>query len=85
MENEQNGVKPEMLRISKPKIDLNRCQKNYRCFVFCPRDAIEIKPNGFPFINYDQCDGCLICLRECPATAIVEETSSASKHTDGAR
>lgn len=64
---------PSALRIVKPKIELAKCQKNYRCFIYCPRDAIEIKPNGFPSIIYEKCDGCLICLRECPAMAITEQ------------
>ena len=69
----QKEEMPSAFRINKPKINLSACQKNYRCVVYCPRDAIEIKPNGFPQINYDKCDGCLVCLRECPAIAISEE------------
>lgn len=64
---------PSRLRVLKPKIDLKKCQKNFSCVVFCPTNAISIGKSGFPVIDYDLCNGCLICLRECPAFAIGEE------------
>ncbi|HLC76782.1 MAG TPA: 4Fe-4S binding protein [archaeon] len=64
---------PARLRVLKPKIDLKKCQKNFNCVVFCPTNAISVGKNGFPVIDYDLCNGCLICLRECPAFAISEE------------
>lgn len=60
-------------RIFTPKIDLKTCGKNYRCVAFCPHNAISIRKDGFPEIDYDKCTGCLICLRECPTSAIFEE------------
>lgn len=65
--------KPSSLRTFKPRIDLKVCQKNYDCVIFCPRNAISINPQGWPVVNYDTCDGCLICLRVCPTAAIKEE------------
>ena len=67
------GEKPSVMRIIKPSIDLAVCEKNYNCVVFCPRNAISINQKSSPVINYDLCDGCLICLRECPTSAIIEE------------
>ena len=64
---------PSRLRVLKPKIDLKKCEKNYNCLVFCPHNAIGMNKEGFPAINYDMCNGCLICLRECPTFAIGEE------------
>ncbi len=69
----QPAAKPAEMRVLKPKINLGACEKNYDCVVFCPRNAISVSEKGWPGINYDLCDGCLICLRECPASAIVEE------------
>ncbi|MBS3052967.1 MAG: pyruvate synthase [Candidatus Aenigmarchaeota archaeon] len=60
-------------RVFMPKIDLKRCDKNYRCFVVCPHDAVDIKKDGFPAIDASKCTGCLICLRECEPAAISEE------------
>ena len=65
--------KPSVHRSFKPKIDMKTCEKNYDCVVFCPRNAIEVGKNEFPSISYDACDGCLICLRVCPSTAIRED------------
>ena len=60
-------------RLFKPNIDLKVCQKNYRCVVFCPHNAIQTKKDGYPVVNAESCTGCLICLRECPTSAITEE------------
>lgn len=60
-------------RVFLPKIDTKKCEKNYRCFIFCPHDAVDIRKDGFPSIDAAKCTGCLICLRECPTTAISEE------------
>jgi 2-oxoacid:acceptor oxidoreductase delta subunit (pyruvate/2-ketoisovalerate family) len=67
------NVTEEKTRLFRPKIDLKKCQKTYNCFLFCPRGAITIGAGGNPEINYTLCDGCLICLRECPSVAIIEE------------
>jgi 2-oxoacid:acceptor oxidoreductase delta subunit (pyruvate/2-ketoisovalerate family) len=67
------GTKPSENRAVRPRIRLNKCEKNYCCAAYCPRNAISIDSRGFPAVNYDLCDGCLICLRECPAVAITEE------------
>ena len=67
------SAKPAGMRVLKPKINLAACEKNYDCVVFCPRNAIAVNQKGFPAINSDLCDGCLICLRECPTSAIADE------------
>ena len=58
---------------SRPVINMKTCEKNYSCYVFCPKDAIEINESGNPVVNLNLCDGCLICLRLCPFVAIGEE------------
>lgn len=69
----EKAPKPADMRVLKPRINLNVCGKNYNCVVFCPRNAIAVNQKGWPVINYDLCDGCLICLRECPTSAIIDE------------
>ena len=45
---------------------------NFGCLGFgacadaCPFHAIQIGSNGLPVINYDQCVGCGICVKQCP-------------------
>lgn len=68
----EEGSRPSELRILKPEINLRVCEKNYNCVIFCPRNAISINAKAWPAINYGLCDGCLICLRECPTSAITE-------------
>jgi len=67
-------TKPEKIkRMFIPKIMLNKCTKCNACWVFCPHRAISLNEKGEPVIDYDLCRGCLICLRECPESAIEEE------------
>lgn len=39
---------------------------------FCPQNAISIGQNKL-VIDYNKCDGCLICVRECHSGCIKEE------------
>lgn len=64
---------PSRFRVIKPHIDAKKCEKNYQCVVFCPTGAIKTDGKGVPVIDYSLCNGCLICLRECPSFAITEE------------
>ena len=70
---DKKSVRKSKNRMSRPVIDQKRCEKNYSCYVFCPKDAIEINESGSPSVNLELCDGCLICLRKCPFVAIGEE------------
>ncbi|EFW37504.1 RnfABCDGE type electron transport complex subunit B [Treponema phagedenis] len=36
------------------------------CERACPFDAIHIKEDGLPHVDYDKCTGCGICVAECP-------------------
>jgi pyruvate ferredoxin oxidoreductase gamma subunit len=57
-------------RTFTPVIDLPRCTKCNFCWKFCPDDAIEFDPAGYPRIKLDYCKGCGICAAECPPKAI---------------
>lgn len=56
-------------RTFRPVIDLEKCIKCMRCWIYCPDAAIHIV-NEYPEIDYDYCKGCGICAHECPADAI---------------
>ncbi len=57
-------------RTLTPRIDLGKCTRCNFCWKFCPDDAIEFDPVGFPVIRADYCKGCGICAAECPPKAI---------------
>ncbi len=57
-------------RTFTPKIHLERCTKCNFCWKFCPDDAIEFDPRGFPAIRLAYCKGCGICAEECPPGTI---------------
>jgi 2-oxoacid:acceptor oxidoreductase delta subunit (pyruvate/2-ketoisovalerate family) len=69
----QSHIRQQAKRSSEPEIHLKSCEKNYNCVFFCPKNAVSINQKGYPVIDYELCDGCLICLRECPFSAIVEK------------
>ncbi len=57
------AVKP----VADPKLPADKS-----CVIFCPHGAITQLPDEKIKIDYDRCDGCLICLRECHSGAIKE-------------
>ncbi|MBI4894881.1 MAG: 4Fe-4S binding protein [Candidatus Aenigmarchaeota archaeon] len=61
-------------KVFRPVLNAKKCDSTCVSIALCPRAAIEIVSNK-PKINYDLCDGCLICLRECTHSAITEEKS----------
>jgi 2-oxoacid:acceptor oxidoreductase delta subunit (pyruvate/2-ketoisovalerate family) len=48
------------------------CNSCDNCWVFCPDVAIS-REGGVYSIDYDYCKGCLICVEECPRSAISTE------------
>ena len=67
------GGPQKPVRFFKPRINLQACNNEFNCIVFCPHDAIDKNDKGRPVVDYNLCTGCLICLRECPSNAISEE------------
>ncbi|MBS7377693.1 MAG: 4Fe-4S binding protein, partial [Paludibacteraceae bacterium] len=41
------------------------------CYMNCPKNAINFKPNGQAEINHDLCVSCGICHQSCPYHAII--------------
>ncbi|HUI38455.1 MAG TPA: 4Fe-4S dicluster domain-containing protein, partial [Thermoplasmata archaeon] len=40
------------------------------CWKYCPDDAIEFDPQGYPVLRAQYCKGCGICAAECPPKVI---------------
>jgi Pyruvate/2-oxoacid:ferredoxin oxidoreductase delta subunit len=51
-----------------PSIDLNRCERCYRCADICPFEAIEQEED--PQVRENRCVGCGLCAHHCPHHAI---------------
>jgi NADPH-dependent glutamate synthase beta subunit-like oxidoreductase len=45
------------------------CNYCDNCWVFCPDVAVKRLANEYEF-DYDYCKGCLVCVTECPRSAI---------------
>ncbi len=45
------------------------CNMCDNCLIFCPDITVVRKKKGYE-INYDYCKGCLICVEECPRSAM---------------
>ena len=57
-------------RTFRPIMDNKKCIKCENCYIFCPEGTIYEDENGDFKINYDYCEGCLICVNECPVNAL---------------
>jgi 2-oxoacid:acceptor oxidoreductase gamma subunit (pyruvate/2-ketoisovalerate family)/2-oxoacid:acceptor oxidoreductase delta subunit (pyruvate/2-ketoisovalerate family) len=57
-------------RTMRPVIHLEKCTRCNFCWKFCPDDAIEFDPAGFPVLRPEYCKGCGICAEECPPRTI---------------
>ena len=68
---------PVFFRVHKPVVDQKVVKTQpiedlVRVSRVCPHGAIEAEEKSLK-IDYDKCDGCLVCLRECHFGAIKEE------------
>ena len=45
------------------------CNYCDNCWVFCPDVAIHRRETEYE-IDYDYCKGCLVCVEECPRSAL---------------
>ncbi len=58
-------------RTFRPVLFLEKCTKCYMCWKFCPDMAIDIDGEGWPWIDYELCKGCGICVNECRPDAML--------------
>ena len=64
-------VRTGLWRSMRPVIDYERCHRcTWICGTFCPDNAISVRPDGYPEVDYDHCKGCLICVAVCPSHVI---------------
>jgi len=57
-------------RVFRPTLDLKKCVKCLRCWIFCPEGSIKRNKDDSISINYDYCKGCGVCANQCPTKAI---------------
>jgi len=70
---EAKELKPLTLtRTWKPVVISRSCDDCQPCIDCCPHNAISAI-DGKLKIDYNLCDGCLLCLRECETGTIKEE------------
>ncbi len=53
-------------------IDPNKCPQNHTCPLIrlCPEKAIAQKGFELPKIDEEKCIECLICVKNCPRSAV---------------
>ena len=66
---ERTGVVHKFRRKFRPVVD-GKAEQCLEVVALCPHGAIS--SDGKLKIDYNLCDGCLICLRECHTGAIKE-------------
>ncbi len=57
-------------RVFRPVWNREVCTKCMACLARCPDGCISLDEEGFPCVDYENCKGCLICVRVCPAEGI---------------
>lgn len=60
-------------RVFKPLLDITKCVKCLRCWIYCPEGTIIRKKDDSVEIDYEYCKGCGICAEVCKVKAIVME------------
>ena len=61
-------------RTFRPVIDLDKCDRCYTCWIFCPDVSIIVEEEGdYPSIDLIHCKGCGICANDCGPGAITME------------
>ena len=66
-------------RVFRPNLDLSKCVKCLRCWVFCPEGSIKRKDDDTVEINYDYCKGCGVCSNVCKVKAITMDREGKKK------
>jgi len=51
-------------------VDKSACNSCGSCISICPRDAIELGPDGKAIIDQTKCNQCSRCIAVCPENAI---------------
>lgn len=76
-------VKTGLWRTMRPVINHELCNRCWWvCSSYCPEGAINIGEDGYPHIDYEHCKGCMICVAQCPAHAIMAIAEKQAKEKE---
>jgi len=65
-------VRTGLWRTLRPVLEMDKCKKcHWVCGSYCPDGVIAVDDDGYPEIDYEHCKGCMICVAQCPAHALV--------------
>jgi len=79
-------VKTGLWRTMRPMLETDLCKKCvWICGSFCPDGVIKTDADGYPDIDYDHCKGCMICVAQCPAHALIGQLEIAALAAEGGR
>jgi len=80
------AVKTGLWRTMRPVVDYEHCHHCWWvCSTYCPDGAIAVDDEGRPEIDYDHCKGCLVCVAQCPAHAIVAVPEHQAQAAEGGK
>ncbi|MBT3701122.1 MAG: 4Fe-4S binding protein [Alphaproteobacteria bacterium] len=65
-------VRTGLWRTLRPLLERDKCKRcHWVCGSYCPDGVIAVDDAGYPEIDYEHCKGCMICVAQCPAHALV--------------
>ena len=66
------GAQTGLWRTERPVINREACKHCWWvCATYCPDNALRVRDDGTPEIDYEHCKGCMICAAQCPSHAIL--------------
>ncbi len=48
----------------------NQCEDKLLCVKICPEEAIKLKGEDYPMVDYAKCSACGLCMAICPKNAV---------------
>lgn len=78
--------KPTRERLQKGRVAIIECVQHIPCnpcVDICAQQAIKIEGNitNLPVVDFEKCNGCTLCVANCPGLAIFTVTESVTEDT----